>query len=298
METNKLVIGVMAAFIGIVMLAAVLMPVLNDATTVNVTIENDGVPFAAVDEDEHTITITATAENPIVITVDGEVSELPDLSLYGSATVVYADDTFVRLGSNGAVTVYGKTDQSTYGQTNIGVASDGVSISITADEVTVTNSDSTVTRIIPNMEYYICPTGDYRLSLNPYVKSDSNMMGAGISTISNKSCALVWQGTMDNITTVAVYPSGRTATFNSINTTEITEYKDVYRVDSVVLDWADGGPVLGSPTYTYFIAPASFTAEKAVHLDPAMNGILNVIPVLIIVAILLGVLAAFITRRE
>lgn len=298
MEANKLIIGVMAAFIGIVMLAAVLMPVLNDATTVYVTIENEGVPYAAVDEDTHTITVTATDDDPIVITVDGEVSELPDLSLYGSATIVYANRTFIRLDSAGKVNVYGATNQSTYGNTDFGYASSGITISINGNGCTVSNADSSVTRTITDLQYYISPAGDYRLSLKPYAQSDSSIMGAGISTIGGTTCGMTWYGTIDNLTLWAVFPSGRTVELNSVNTTAITEYKDLLKIDSVVIDWKAGGTPVGSATYTYFIAPASFTAEKSVHLDPAMNGILNVIPVLIIVAVLLGVVAVFIHRRE
>ena len=63
-------------------------------------------------------------------------------------------------------------------------------------------------------------------------------------------------------------------------------------------EWSNSVGPVGTASYTYFIAPASFTAEKAVHLSPAEIEILDIIPVFIIIAVLIAAVAVVAFRRE
>ena len=127
-------------------------------------------------------------------------------------------------------------------------------------------------------------------------------MGAGVTKINNTSSALIFKGSVEDvdnpsITTLAIWPNGRSATLGSVNLTENTNYVGLYKVDSIVLDWANDGNPIGSATYTYFVAPHEITVEKSVHLTNNENELLAVIPVLVIVAILIGVVALVIRSK-
>ena len=49
-------------------------------------------------------------------------------------------------------------------------------------------------------------------------------------------------------------------------------------------------------TYSYFLVPSEVTAERSVHFTDAGSSLLMVIPIMIIVAVILGILAMIYTR--
>ena len=297
------IVGIsVAVLVSLVVLAGVLMPVLDDATATTETIVNDGSIMAVPDEGTHTIKLSKSGD-ALVIKTDGETCVNPDLSLYGSATIVFADNTFIRLADNGNVTLYGKSGSATKEEFTVGNISAGITIALSGTNATITNdSDGTKTRTFENVDYYISAVGDYALSLNPSITLESNIMGAGLTKINNTSSALIFQGSVEDvdnpsISTLAIWPNGRTATLGSVNLTENTNYVGLYKVDSIVLDWANDGNPIGSATYTYFVAPHEITVEKSVHLTNNENELLAVIPMLVIVAILIGVVALVIRSK-
>lgn len=309
METNKLIAGIVAAAIAIIVLAGVLMPALSNATTTHETFKNDEYFFTMDKLDssaEHVISWVAT--KPTVITVD-DVEITPT---WGSVTVFCEEDNMVRCSkvSNssdyyinliGAVNEYGTGDSTKKSMT--------LTISNGSFTWVTTNSDDTTATYTSdfNVAYCINPsgTGDYVMktpTAKSYVLGDSTIYGMGNSTING-----VWQnvilvaGSVDDDITATVV-SSRLDTDPVLSNVQIfadsvSGYNDLYKFEKVTMT-ATENSINTTLTYSYVIVPAEVTAERSVHLTDAMNVILNVIPLLIIVSVLLGVVAIFILRRE
>lgn len=89
---NKLIQYVVMAAVGVLIFSALLIPFTHSATAEQLTVTNTGSFFTTPDDGEHTIVINAET-----ITYDGKPCIYPDLSLYGSATVIVGEDWFLRL---------------------------------------------------------------------------------------------------------------------------------------------------------------------------------------------------------
>lgn len=294
MKTNILTLAITLT-VGIILAGSLLMPVLSDATTTEKTFINEGSPFMLADTDDHTIVIGVDTDSNITITTDDETDIVPDLTLYGSATILYAEDSFIRLLSDGKVMAYGKTSQSNNDNATLGYASTGVTITISGTTATFDVSGSD--RTISNVQAFIAHEGPYVLTSTPYIDEDSVVYGAGLSSSGGATGALCFYGTIDDITAKGLWPSGRIAKIDTINSTAVAGYVGLQEITSIVLAWGDG-VYDKSATYTYFLAPASVTVELSQHLTPGEIAILNALPVLIIAALVVMAAGALYLKRD
>ena len=285
METgfmNRITGLVIALVVGGLLVGGLLIPSIEGMTATEKTFENEGSPFMLADSGNHTIIIGMDANSNITITTDGETDIVPDLSLYGSATILYAEDSFIRLLSNGNVMAYGKTSNSTYDNATLGNASTEVTITISGTTATFDVSGSD--RTIDNVQAFIAHEGTYALTTTPYIKDDSVIYGAGLTPSGGISGALCFYGTIEDITAKGLWPSGRIAKIDTINTKDIAEYVGLQEITSVVLAWGDGA-YDQSATYTYFLAPASITVDLSHPMTPTQIAMFGVISILGIVAL-------------
>ena len=133
------------------------------------------------------------------------------------------------------------------------------------------------------------------------MNDDSFFMGVGI-TSGSSSIGIVGlnvSGSIEDDVTINAW-RGTGLTFTNVVIVEepVSSHINLYSLDKITFTATNENDDSLDITYSYFIVPYEVTAEKAQHLSDPMNAILNVIPIIIIVAVLLGVVAIFIIRRE
>ncbi len=281
--------------VGILLIGSLLAPTITGITDLTKTYTNEGMPFAEVDDDTHTIVLTSSA-----ITVDGE--EI-DQSLfpgdYTYYTIVYGSENFIRVNLAGTMTIFVGENL-----TNFSYASNTVTVTIVGSTATVTTTSGATTATMTGATHYISTSGNYVMAENPRVNvnSESTIVGAGHTsfTTPNTSIYTTWSGTIDSVT-ASVIRAGNvtTATVSSteVNTTEVDG--DLVRIDSVLVNYdvtaSDTDYDLTS-TYTYFLAPASVTYDNPNYIGDGAAALLSTVVIILILAMLVG--ATHVFRRD
>lgn len=305
METNKLIAGIVAAAIAVIVLAGVLMPALSNATTTKDTFTNEG-GFYQMQEikstDDGTYTLEWVKTDTTVLTVNGE--DFDAYAKYGEkiTTVACGDDWIIRY--NSADNEYGYIQFYDGTNWNGGASSKSFTLTASAGSVTITVINSSDQPVVTNETYTTmyaidpASTDDImkKPTETPYVLGDSEIYAMGI-TVGITGLVKISGSIDDGVTVDVLGQSGETVSNIVIDATADPSHVDLYKINKITFDVEISG-VTTSCTYNFFIVPYEVTAERSVHLTDAMNVILNVIPLLIIVSVLLAVVAVFILRRE
>lgn len=285
-----------AVFVSLVVLAAVLIPVLDDATDTTKTFVNGGVPFAEPDSGTHTIVLDSTG-----MKTDGEsVTGLQ--MLYGnSVSILYCENNVVRWSTNGEVQVIGNTNLS--GQRRVIGDTDNETITFTISGNSVTGSCTTT----PNVTFsdvLAYPTADesakYRQGTQHYYTDDTDLIIAGGFTNHPEGgqMALVMTGTVDNLTADYVWYYSVPATVEDIDVQTSNITTNLNQVDKILvtMDITATGDNY-EVTYTQFLSEATGTYDNPDYVGASTTPILLAIPMLIIVALLLGVVALIVRSK-
>ena len=297
---TKLIPIVLTLVVGIILAGSVLVPVLNDYGDKEKTLTNLGMPFAKTDDANHTITVDSDG-----ITVDGIDI---DLSLFPgnfpNYSIVYSEHGFIRWDKTNVMYSANKEEGSSAVIAQFDCATNTVTIAINGTDATISSSDATVvTRQISDVICYIAPEGDYRLSLNPYVTEDSELIAGGITVFTNPlvNCYIVWNGTIEEITAqILAVGGGYTATLGdvAVNTTAI--HTDLSKIDSVTLDVTLSKDSTDSnvvASYTYFVVPATIEYTNPNYVGDTNSTLLATIPIMVIIALLM-VAVGVVARRN
>lgn len=306
MEKTNLLTLVMILTVGIILGGSLLVPVLDDYTATTKEYQNLGMPFAAVDEDTHVIAVSTEG-----MTVDGKSV---DYSLFpgnfSEYTIVYAENAFIRLLPN-SKTIQVRANTSP----NFSYSTEGTVVTITITETTavVTTTASASTATVTDVTHYISTTGDYKLALNPVVKTDSELVGAGQTGFSaatwnlpaDLTVRLAWSGDLENIdvNVITFIPNSYSSVVVSnveVNTTDLKN--GLYKIDSVLIHLTatdtDSNEYDVTATYTYFIGPDSLIYNNPVYIGDSNSELLNVIPILVFTALLVTAIGAILIRRN
>lgn len=290
-KTNLLTLVVMLT-VGIILAGSLLMPVLSEYTTATQTYYNDGIPYAAPDEDTHIIVISSDGA-AFTITTDGETCETPDLTLYGSATIVYCSDISLRLFTTGEVSGEGKNSLGTVSKFTLGTVDSDTSVTIT-----ITGDDATSgSYTFSDVRAYISTEGAYVLCSTPKVNEDSDIMIIGGTTTKGGigTYSITGIGTVDDFEAKIVRGNG-TVEATSVNVTNVDG--NLSTVDQIVIDVTYNSNDYQT-TYTYFLAPHEVTYTPGNYLGANNAALLAAIPILVIVGILMvGVSAIVVKNRD
>lgn len=306
MEKKNILPLIITLAVGIILAGSLLAPLLDDYSTATYTYTNQGMPFAAVDEDTHTITVDADGN----ITSDGVTLDLSMFpGTYKQYTIVYSDTAFVRYDIN---TVQVQTRYSG----SAGVAynfSDGVTITISGTSATIKNDRTSSSTTITDVTYYIASEGDYVLALNPYVTTDSVMYGAGQTYFGTSqgipaatNIYVTWKGTLDDIdSTILYWSAGSTYPTNVPDgyTLDVSEtYPGLFKVNAINIKYAitstsDHTYSLQSK-YTYFLAPKEIVYDNVNYIGSQYVGLLGAILTITIVGIVVAAIGAIFIRRN
>lgn len=301
MEIKPAMVAI-AAFVVITVVAAVLMPVLNDATETERTFTNEGIFNMGIFEPSDTYVMTVDVATG-AITVNGDA--IPSMSVTSSGySILSSENLLLRFGSSG----------SGYYLNIIGVDSGGTSITgsgsctatvsgstIVVDFKTAGGSDVTKTFNFTQLYSIVKDESDAVMKYSTssvFIKGDSEVYATGLTNVSNWANAFHFEGTYDDGITISS-PNLTTATFDNItwNIEPVAGYDDLYKLTSIEFDITDSGTTVHA-TYSYFGVPSEVTADKSVQLTSNESAMLMVIPALLIVAIIIGVLAVAMRGRE
>lgn len=312
---NKIVMISIAAVIGIIVLGSVLMPILDDATTVNETFTNEGYyTLDKVTSDTNAV-ITWNTTTPTTLTVNDTTLDMTEIGSGRSYTIA-GSDTFVLRYLDNNTNVFLQCFGTKYTSV-IANGENSIDVTITISGGTLNfyatdGGDSPINEdySIGTDCYMINPTntGDYvavmkKADVPAYVLNDSTftLIGVSISDYSS-GIALYGKGSIDDGVTVSTLykpNSVTTVTYSEpvITDEELTAYNDLYSLDKIQFNITRDNQSPVAVTYSYFIVPAEVTAERSVHFTDGQNAIFAAIPVMIILAVLLGVVALVIRSR-
>ena len=299
----KIVGVVVAAFVSITVLAAVLMPILDDATDTEDTFTNDGLYHMTKYGTDTEIEMIWSYEKPNVITVNDV--DIPIDSMNIHRTVLFGDSGGARvLANNSGCQILFSTGTSAASVSDEGVLTVTCSSGTMTAVIEKTGQSPATTNVGSYTDLYCISTdGPYVMkspNKNVYIKGDSEVHGFGVTNVTGAgNLVLDVVGTIDDgVTVTSISNAGASTTFSTptITATPDSNYKDLYSLEKITfVATASGNDT--NVTYSYFLVPYEVTAEKAEHLTTGQIELLDVIPILVIVAILLGVIALVIRSR-
>lgn len=276
---------ILALVVGVIMVGSLVAPTITALTDETRTYTNEGMPFAEVDGDTHTIVVTSSG-----ISVDGESLDLSLLpGSFTSYTLVYGENSMIRYTTND---VYIQATVMGQNPVRFNYTEGDVTISVTGAAVTVTTTADSTTASLSDAEYYISTSGDYVMSLNPCVTAESEIIGAGYTSFStpNTMVAAAWSGTIENISATVLRATNGNAVVSdtTVNTSAVDG--DLVRIDSVLIDYVvtyQNVDYECTSTYTYFLAPASVTYDNPDYIGSGAAGLLVAVIVMTLIALVL-----------
>lgn len=288
---NTKIIGIsVAAVIGIIVLGSVLIPILDDATETERTFTNDSLwrmkEFETGD--------TWVMSSPGVWTLNGESVLTTDNT---TSSLMIGDDWTVR----GTGAVYGHTVYNASPST----------LTITVGESSTTINNNTVDS---TEGYGVANDGDYivtKYDTPVYVLGDTPIWATGYTSFNGVSAVMHIEGTVNDGVTVTCSTINNTSALSNFEVSNLqihadkdSKYDDLYLLSGVTFtvdaDYTVGGNTThksGDVSYSSYVVPYEITAERAVQFTDGQNALLMAIPVMIILAILLGVVALVLRSR-
>ena len=301
MDIQKWTVVLIGLMVGVLILAC-FIPSITAYTDETKTIENVGSYFTTPDDGEHTIVIDATT-----ITFDGEPCIYPDLSLYGSATVLIGEDWFLRIEKVANDTINYIIAGPPQQYIGVGNSANG-SLTITINGTDVSFDGPASDAIRTGLTWMIADKGDYVLSHDPYVIDGTTFVGA----IRNKTAYDLFEivtGTIDTpseyvTTPVRMYSftSTETGTFTSASYTVdlATVNGDLKKLNQITEDmtctYPTDGEVTKAISIDYVIVPVSLTYDNPAYVGGVLSIIMQMLPLIIGVGLLMVGVAYFITR--
>lgn len=276
---KRIIMASITAVVVIAVLAGTLIPILDDATATHDTKKSIGYYYMSGVADDESFTYAYDGTN---WTLNGDTMSFPT----GGFNVLVTDEHFIR--SNGVV------DLVSVKSLSVTATSSGISGSY------VKNDDSTVTVEWDITGFYGATlTEDDYIMTNPsntsYVNADTDVIGFGVTNVSGQYPIFHIVGDMESVT-VTCTDTNVSISNIKINKTAVNGYIDLYDFESITFDATKGGTTT-AVTYNRVILPAEVTAERTVHFDSGENAIFNAIPVMVIIALLLGVVALVLRSR-
>ena len=305
---NTKIVGIsIAAFIGIIVLGSVLMPILNDSTATEDTIKNVGFLNAKTLDETTTATMSWQYTNPEILVVDGNEINISEIeSSYSAISIVFSNDWFIRAVQNAGLILYktGTTSASAIEGATVSSEKD-FSMTVASGVATIVIGENTYEYTISgdglivttedNAPYVIKKSTDIA-----YLNGDSVVYAVGRTdralNVSGSSFNAIFKASVDDGVTPISYSPQWTVTDSSVIYQENSDHLDLYDMTAFTVDLL-AAINTGTVTYNQIFVPSEVTAERSIHFTDGQNAILSAIPIMIIVAILLGVVALVIRSR-
>lgn len=304
---NKLIQYVVMAAVGVLIFSALLVPIINDATTTEKTFNNsEGALFQVEKFDtDSSYSFEWIYTDPTHATINNETVTL------SNATVICATDSFlIRYGQDTSNGYYLQSVGGGLGAYASETNKTTLTINVNGGSLTsvVSNEGSTPTSktIAINEGYGIVAKGNYVMKAptqGAYMLNDSPIVAMGLTALDG-----VWSnmfqitGTVEGVEVEQISPAPATYSISDveINSVAVAGYEDLSELNSITFvatQIADTTKVHDC-TYNYFIVPAEVTADITVTPDDATRAIMGVIPLIVIVGLIAGIVGVIAVRRN
>ena len=295
MEKMNALTLIITLVVGVILTGALLGPVINDATTTEHKIINTGAYNLTDNDDNYTITYDPTGKFII-----GD-KEIPFNTLPNDAiTIASAKDMLLRF-QNWAAQSYnvwlfidGEAARVIASNTNtspVDIVFDNGSFSANAATISASYTSDESVRIFN-------PDGKYTMTIYDQpatvLKDTTVIVGNGTTAVNAWTNRFYIEGTAEDIDITP--SSGITVSNVAVNTTEISQYKDAVKLNSITFTATDGTNTVDA-TYNRVIVPIEIDAELSQHLTPGQISLVGAIPVMVIVALLMTAVGAIAYRR-
>lgn len=278
--------------VGVLLLAAVMVPIINNVQYDYGTDENADADQLYALDDELTITLGTNA-----ITVNGD-----DIAVSSLTYLVVADDFFITATGNTAFALY----------TNTGAVTDLEDLTYSNGKLLTTDASSVDGEYpIASREWYVvADNGEYGIwnhgsdSVNANSNTDVILLGTTTLTggTDSESVSYIFKGHLKGtfastmaITSGSDEVTGASVTVPSTQVTTDTDNSLKFSNGTVTVKaTVDGTELSGTATVMVFVPVEYVTYEPA---DNQYGAILGIVPILVGVGLIIACVGEFVTRR-
>ena len=300
MNAKSIAMGVVAMVVATVLVVTCAVPIITDSVATEDTFTNEGYFYLDKFTDEYTFYWDRA--DPTTFTINGEdFTYLNDSGL--AVSVVLGEKFAVRMGN-------GNPDISFYGNGSyVSTNAEKPTFTLTLSSGTLTATNGTDTKQITSVSeiFSIVEKGDYvmkkstsvaYLNSGSEIVADSEIYASGQTY--NGANNIWWhlEGTIDNMEYPDTFNNTLTITNESINGHYDNSHDDLYALNNLTFTATASNSVVYNVTASYFVVPAEVTAERTYHVDGPTGDILAVIPILMVLGIVIGAVALFLTNRR
>lgn len=304
METKQIMSLALAIAIGALVFSAALIPAVSMATNTEDTFTNEGYFFMEKIDEGTPMSVVWDYTDPTNLTVNGTTVALPDSTQMSTIpfTIFCSQSWYMRYGyenNNYYVNIYQNASNTSYSG-NV-TEERSLTVSVTDAGVTTVNNGTDHTWSNATGDFFIvAEEGDYvmkKMDSPAYVLGDTEILGYGRTYARSYNYTSHLEGSVDDGIVGEYYPettistAGWTISDATLNYNEMSSYKDLYSLNSITYEITGENIVPYTATFSQFIVPAEVTAELAVHADGPTRTILGMIPVLMALALLVGIVA-------
>ena len=315
MEKTNLLTLVVTLTVGIILAGSLLMPVLADTTATEKTYTNTGYFTMDKLKSDAEFTLTWDQATPNIIDIDGEKIDLSDRGLTsGKLYTIFGADNFVLrvYWANSPFLQY-------FGQTSVipafitaTSAGSKFTATVTGGNITFASTDPSypdpVTIELTDTAYCInaLDKGNYIMKNadeSVFIETDTDIIVLdGLTNLYANDVGIYAEGTIDGDLTATTFRGDGTYDVSfkdwTYDTTDVDEAINLVKLKKVVFT-ATQNDTDYEVTYSYFIVPATVTAELSEHLNAGEIALLNALPILVIIGLVMaGVGAIFIRNRD
>lgn len=295
--------------IGVIVLAA-FVPIISETTSATKTFENEGYFYmqkiTADDENTYTLEYVYDPDSTklsyeyngqAIDTSNWPVSPLNvTLASDGNSWLVRAspNNEYVGMQAVGYGFAFG-------GHNTWSVTIEFDSGTVTATAINSSDVSATYTTTYTEMWIYSPTPTDYimkKSNVGAYMHEDSEYVAMGITSVTAWNTGIKIVGNLDDFTATIIYPPNLTTTVTNkeIVKTQTTGYLNLYSLDKLTFTINDGTTTVDA-TYSYFIVPATVTAEKSVHPDDALSSVIDLLPLIAGIGLMIILVAEFLYTR-
>lgn len=310
---NKYICAIIGAAVAIIVIGSLLAPIVSDTVATSDKYTNEGY-FNLGYSETGIPEIIWEHDDPFSITVDGQREDLSSVPRGLVTTVISSSSTLIRcLVTSSGVTFY-SYDSTAPGSFIVSSNDSNGYIKFFMNDGLMTANYSTTGEINTKVYgastagyYYFSSGGDYVMKKTDspcYLSDDSIISLSGHTyaavTSGYLDVGIFARGTYDNLTFSLMFG----ATDSNI-TDLVAHYTDVPGHDGVLLNkytfllTSVNGDVTDEVdiTYTYFIVPAEVDIPRLAPMDSSAAGIIQIVPLIVIVALIVAAIAFFMRSR-
>lgn len=300
MNAKSIAMGVVAMVVATVLVVTCAVPIISDSVATEDTYKNEG--YFHLDKYTDGYTLTWDATDPNVFVVNGE--EINYVNNSGlSLSIALGTNYAVRLAPNNErISFYASGNYVSTSESYPTFSLTFAEGSVIATNQNVSHTVQSVTELYGMTENgpYVMKKADKVAYLNSgsEIVADSEIYATGQTFHGNNNILWHLEGSIDDMEYPDTFNAGLTISNQSINGSFNNTHEDLYELSNITFTATASNSVVYNVTASYFVVPYEVTAERTVQVDGATGDIISVIPVLMVLGIVIGAVALFLTNRR